>query len=83
MTPASEEKRYKYCCNHVYSNPPEFKMQFKIITSVLLFFIAQTMATPNPKSSGDHSCTLPSTVGFCVEGIRKLINVFFRGYYRH
>ena len=29
-----------------------FKMQFKFIASVLLFFVAQTMATPNP-------CALP------------------------
>ena len=41
-------------------------MQFKIITSVLLFFVAQTMATPNPQSGG-NSCTLPSTVGFALK----------------
>ena len=44
-------------------------MQFKIITSVLLFFIAQTMAAPNPQTTNTNSspCTLPSTVGFALE----------------
>ena len=33
-------------------------MQFKVITGVLLFFVAQTMATPNPQTA-DIRCTLP------------------------
>ena len=38
-------------------------MQFKVITSVLLFFVAQTvtMATPNPQPAVIH-CTLPFIV---------------------
>jgi hypothetical protein len=44
----------------------QFKMQFKVIASVLLFFVAsaQTMAAPNPQPAvahvnGDIWCTLP------------------------
>ena len=42
----------------------QFKMQFQIIrvaASVLLFFVAQTIATPVPQAANDI-CTLPSTV---------------------
>ena len=36
---------YKYCCN--VSQICQFKMQFKLIaTTSVLFFVAQTMATP-------------------------------------
>jgi hypothetical protein len=42
---------------------PEFKMQFKFIASVFLFFITQTMATPIPQpAQANDTCTLPSTV---------------------
>ena len=44
--------------------PGQFKMQFKVITTILLFFVAQTMATPSFQTSDDAlklariSCTL-------------------------
>ena len=37
-----KQKTYKYDCK--VSRIPQFKMQFKVIASVLLFFVAQTMA---------------------------------------
>ena len=47
---------YKYCSN--VSQILQFKMQFKVIaTSVLLFLVAQTMATPNPQPA-EIPCTL-------------------------
>jgi hypothetical protein len=46
----------KYCCN--VSRIHQFKMQFKVIASVLLLFAAQTiMATPNPQPA-EITCTL-------------------------
>ena len=49
----SEEKTYKYRCNLNFnvSRICQLKMQFKFIASVLLFFVAQTMATPNPQTA--------------------------------
>ena len=37
------------------------KMQFKVIASILLFFLAQTMAVPNPQLAEDI-CMLPFMV---------------------
>ena len=60
-----EKETYKYCYNASRIGQPEFnfKMQFKVIASVLLFFVAQTntMATPTARGtrSDSDSCTLP------------------------
>ena len=57
-----EEETYKYCCN--VSRIRQSKMQFKAISSVLLFFVAQTMAAANqPSAHPTHiNCTLPQAI---------------------
>ena len=54
--PISIDHGYK-----IFSHP-QFKMQFKVIASILLFFVAQTMATPSPqRDKRVNYCTLPFT----------------------
>ena len=55
----SEGKTYKYCCN--VSRIRQSKMQFKVIASVLLFFVAQSMAAAN-QPNAQPICTLPIMV---------------------
>jgi hypothetical protein len=37
-----KERKYKYCCN--VTRIRQFKMQFKVVASLLLFFVAQAIA---------------------------------------
>ena len=53
-----KQKTYKYDCK--VSRIPQFKMQFKVIASVLLFFVAQATAVAQQR------CTLTYMV-LCVK----------------
>ena len=56
---------------------PKLKMQFKVIVSVLLFFVAQTMATPHPQVTPPTRTFCSSTLPFmvCIKG--KNLIIFF------
>ena len=66
----------------MFSQIHQFKMQFKIITSVLLFFVAQTMATHNPQRPGSQ-CYTSKTISSCNILPFMIFNGTFRGYCRN
>ena len=71
------KKNYKYDCNYYDDlQSLKFKMQFKVITTILLFFVAQTMATPRLQTRDEatpKTCTLAFTGMILCQGPKLIM----------